>query len=71
MAGLIEVFLIVFLIFTASACLLMVVQRLAKKPLPVGCTPVNGECCQQPGSARVCFGERQRRDEVEVHDAGA
>lgn len=67
----VEVFLVVFLIFACSAGVLVAVQRFTKKPLPVGCTPVNGECCQQPGSDRVCAGERQRKDDLEARNAGA
>jgi len=70
LAGLTEVILVAFLIFAGSAGVLVAVQRLTRKPLPVGCTPVNGECCRQPGSERVCAGERQRREDVEVHNAG-
>ncbi len=69
MSGLTEVLLVVFLIFAGSAGLLVLVQRLAKKPLPVGCTPVDGECCLESESTRVCAAELQRRQEV--HDAGA
>ena len=69
MNGLTEVLLVVFLVFAGSAGMLVLVQRLAKKPLPVGCTPVDGECCLQSGSTRVCADELRRRQEV--HDAGA
>lgn len=68
MAGLTEVFMVVFLIFAGSAGVLVAVQRLTKKSLPVGCTPVNGACCRNPGSSG-CAGETQRLD-VEVRNAG-
>ena len=71
MAGLMGTFLVVFLVFAGSAGLLVATQRFVKKPLPVGCTPVNGECCRQPGSERVCAGNPHRTKDVEVHNAGA
>ena len=63
--------LVVFLIFAGSAGVLAVIQRLSKKPLPVGCTQVDGQCCRQPGSERVCDAEQLRRENLEVRNAGA
>ena len=45
-------FVISFIFFATSALLLMLVQRLRKAPLPVGCTPEN--CCQVAGNNAAC-----------------
>jgi hypothetical protein len=70
MAELLDVFLVVFVIFLACAGLLAAIQRLTRKPLPVGCTPVDGECCLQSGSKRTCSAQAQRLNDLEVRNAG-
>lgn len=50
-------FVVVVVVFVASVLLLALGQWLRRAPLPVGCTPVNGECCRagQPGGVpAVC-----------------
>ena len=71
LAGLTEVLLVVFLTFVGIAGVLVGVQRLTRKQLPVGCTPVDGECCLQSGNDPICAEELRRRADVEVRDAGA
>lgn len=45
------VLLVSALVFTASALVLALVQRLRGAPLPAGCTPRDGQCC---GAQAVC-----------------
>ena len=45
-------FIVSFIFFATSVVLLMLVQRLRKAPLPVGCTPEN--CCQVAGNDSAC-----------------
>ena len=44
-----EIFIVSFLLFLSSIGALAVAQWVRKAPLPVGCTPDNGECCQATG----------------------
>jgi hypothetical protein len=45
-------FIVSFIFFATSVVILMLVQRLRKAPLPVGCTPEN--CCQVVGNDTAC-----------------
>ena len=44
-----EIFIVTLILFLASISALIVAQWVRKAPLPVGCTPENGECCQTKG----------------------
>ena len=46
-----EIFFVSLLFFLCSIGALAVAQWVRQAPLPVGCTPVNGECCQLSGDA--------------------
>jgi len=42
-----EIIIVGFVIFSASVLAMVGGQHLRRAPLPVGCTPVNGVCCQE------------------------
>ena len=64
----IEIFLVSFILFAVVSCGLALTQWLCKAPMPVGCTPVNGQCCRQLSRDGVCAGDAAN---VEVRNAGA
>jgi hypothetical protein len=47
----VEIFLVSFFVFGLSVLGLVMAQWLRRAPIPVGCTPVNGECCQASAGA--------------------
>ena len=58
-----EIFIVTLVLFLASMSTLAMAQWVRKAPLPVGCTPANGECCQVKGGDYYRLGEDRAAEE--------
>ena len=61
-----EMLIVSFIIVTASMLTLAAAQAVRKAPLPVGCTPENGECCRRQKSGGPCRRVTRQPDPLET-----
>lgn len=54
-----EIFVVSFVVFGLSVLGLVAAQWLRRAPIPVGCTPINGECCRASVSSDATSAERR------------